>query len=388
MSPININDIFNNLIIINANQLDEFADDLESTFKSLAKEKDVDHLKVLRNKLQTTLEIESRKLSEKEKKDLRRIHEILEDMSEVIESIESENEKDIVLVDVVKKLQKKNTPLTALPDNKKSTHVLVAKRKEEISYEEAMLPLQLELVKLQRYIQESGKRVLVIFEGRDAAGKWGNIKRFMENLNPRSAKVVALVKPTEVEKGQWYFQRYLKHLPNAGEIVFFDRSWYNRAGVEPVMGFVNETDYETFLEQAPILEKMLVESGIQIIKYYFSVSKEEQAARFEERRTNPLKQYKLSPIDQFSQKLWDRYSIAEYANFSHTHTEYAPWTIVHSDDKEGSRLNAIKYLLSQFDYPDKAPAKNLKVDRKMVETGKERLETLKKEIDTNTSLFD
>jgi hypothetical protein len=171
MSPTNINDIFNHLVILNSDVLDDFADDLDATFKSLAKERDVDHLKVLRNKLQTTLEVEGKKLSEKEKKDLRRIHEMLEDMSEVIETIEKENEKDLVLVDVVKKLKKKNIPLTALPEDKKQTHVLVAKRKSDINYEEAMLPLQLELVKLQRYIQESGKRVLVIFEGRDAAGK-------------------------------------------------------------------------------------------------------------------------------------------------------------------------------------------------------------------------
>lgn len=147
------------------------------------------------------------------------------------------------------------------------------------------------------------------------------------------------------------------------------------------MGFVNKHDYEQFLEQVPLLEKMLVDSGIQLIKFYFSVSKEEQAARFEERRTNPLKQYKLSPIDQFSQKLWDRYTVAEYENFSHTHTEYAPWTIVHSDDKEASRINAIKYLLSQFDYPEKASAKELKIDKKIVETGEERIQSLKKEID-------
>ncbi|MBP9812718.1 polyphosphate kinase 2, partial [Candidatus Gracilibacteria bacterium] len=245
-------------------------------------------------------------------------------------------------------------PLEELPEDKEKTHQLVAVKKSEIDYEAEMLMLQLELTKLQKHINESGQKVLIIFEGRDAAGKGGNIKRFMEPLNPRTAKVVALMKPTEIERGQWYFQRYIQHLPNAGEIVFFDRSWYNRAGVEPVMGFVTQPDYEKFLKDAPELEKMLVKSaGIKIIKFYFSVSKAEQAARFEERRTNPLKQFKLSPIDQFSQKLWDRYTVAEYENFTRTHTDWAPWVIVNSDDKEASRINAIKYVLNQFDYPEK-----------------------------------
>ena len=171
-------------------------------------------------------------------------------------------------------------------------------------------------------------------------------------------------------------------------MVLFDRSWYNRAGVEPVMWFVNEQDYEQFLEDAPALEKMLVHSWIKIIKFYFSVSKAEQAARFDERRTNPLKQYKLSPIDQFSQKLWDRYTVAELANFTHTHTDYAPWTIVNSDDKEGSRINAIKYILNQFDYKDKCDKSELKIDRKMVLTGKEKIAILEKEVPKNIKLFD
>ncbi len=250
-----------------------------------------------------------------------------------------------------------------------------------------MLMLQLELVKLQRHIQESGEKLLIIFEGRDAAGKWGNIKRFMESLNPRSAKVVALMKPTEVEKWQWYFQRYIKHLPNAGEMVFFDRSWYNRAGVEPVMGFVDEKNYKEFLEEAPFLEKMLVKSGIKIIKFYFSVSKAEQAKRFEDRRTNPLKQYKLSPIDQFSQKLWDRYTLAEYKNFSKTHTEHAPWTIVNSDNKEASRINAIKYILSLFEYGGKINSKKLEIDGTVVLTGREKVRLLEEFIDKKKNLF-
>ena len=261
-------------------------------------------------------------------------------------------------------------------------------KKSDIEYEREMLILQMELVKLQRYIQATGKKVLIIFEGRDAAGKGWNIKRFVENLNPRNSKIVALMKPTDVEKGQWYFQRYINHLPNAGEMIFFDRSWYNRAWVEPVMGFVGKRDYEKFMEDAPQLEKMLTRSNIKIIKFYFSVSKEEQAARFLERRTNPLKQYKLSPIDQFSQKLWDRYSIAEYHMFSRTHTEHAPWTIINSDNKEESRINSIKYLLSQFDYPDKIDSDKLEIDEDIVYTGKEKIKMLEKEIDKNKSLFE
>ena len=211
----------------------------------------------------------------------------------------------------------------------------------------------------------------------------------MESLNPRSAKVVALMKPTDIEKGQWYFERYIAHLPNAGEMVFFDRSWYNRAGVEPVMGFVGKTDYESFMRDVPELEKMLVKSaGIRIVKFYFSVSKSEQAARFEERRTNPLKQFKLSPIDQFSQKLWDRYTMAEYENFTHTHTDYAPWTIVNSDDKEASRINAIKYLLSLFEYPGKISTKKLEIDPAIIHTGKEKARILKEEIARKKGLFE
>ncbi len=387
MNPLNVNDIFNNVIILNSSVLDEFRETLLEIFKRLKKEKDVDNLKVLRNKLLTTLEIEGKKMSTKERKDLKSIHEILDSMNETIEEIEKENRKSVVLVDVIKKQKKKNTALTSLPEEKQSTHVLVAKKKVEINYEDDMLELQLELVKLQRYIQESGKKVLIIFEGRDAAGKWGNIKRMMENLNPRYAKVVALMKPSETEKTEWYFQRYVSHLPHAGEMMLFDRSWYNRAWVEPVMGFVNEKDYKQFLTDVPLLEKMLVSSGIKIIKFYFSVSKEEQALRFEERRTNPLKQYKLSPIDQFSQKLWDRYTVAEYENFSHTHTDDAPWTIINSDDKEASRINAIKYILNQFDYTDRKWAK-YKLDNKMVLTGKEKVAMLEKDIPKNIKLFD
>jgi polyphosphate kinase 2 len=214
-------------------------------------------------------------------------------------------------------------------------------------------PLQIELVKLQNWVVSAGKKLVVIFEGRDAAGKGSTIKRFMEHLNPRVARVVALPKPTEQERGQWYFQRYANCLPTAGEIVFFDRSWYNRAGVERVMGFCSEAEYETFIEQAPVFEKMLSDSGTEIVKFYLSVSREEQLARFEERRTNPLKQWKLSPIDQEAQSRWDHYTEAKEQSFARTDVPEAPWVIVKSEDKMRGRLEAMRYFLSIFPYTNK-----------------------------------
>jgi polyphosphate kinase len=388
MTPTLINDILNNIITLNAETLDTFLDETKVAYKELAKAKDVDNLKVLKNRLENLLQNGQKRLSRREKKEFKRIDDMIDDIDDIIHKIEEENKVEIQLVDVVENFRKKYKAVNELPEKKKKSHVLVAMRKSDISYEEEMLMLQIELTKLQRYIQESGRKVLIIFEGRDAAGKWGNIKRFMESLNPRTAKVVALQKPTDIERGQWYFQRYIEHLPNAWEMTFFDRSWYNRAWVEPVMGFVNKSDYETFLQDTPTFEKLLVRSGIKIIKFYFSVSKDEQALRFEERRTNPLKQFKLSPIDQFSQKLWDRYTVAEYQNFLHTHTTYAPWIIVNSDDKEASRINAIKYLLSQFNYPGKVKSWLLKIDRDIVESVKDRMKTLERELDKSIELFE
>jgi len=210
----------------------------------------------------------------------------------------------------------------------------------------------------------------------------------MEYLNPRAAKVVALQKPTEEEKTQWYFQRYLKHLPNGGEMALFDRSWYNRGGVEPVMGFVNKKNYEKFMIDTPKLEEMLIESGVKIIKLYYSVSKAEQAARFDERKRNPLKQYKLSPIDQFSQQLWKKYTLAEYHNFKNTSSKKSPWVIINSDDKKASRINSIKYVLSLFDYPEKISDKELKYDPKIVITAEQKIDVLKDEIDKDADLFE
>jgi len=223
-------------------------------------------------------------------------------------------------------------------------------------YEEQKAQLQVELLKMQAWVKASGQRVVILFEGRDAAGKGGTIKRFMEHLNPRGAHVVALDKPTEREKGEWYFQRYIKHLPSAGEIVLFDRSWYNRAGVERVMGFCSPSQYREFMRQAPQLERMLVNDGIHLMKYWFSVSPDMQRRRFEERRTDPLKRWKLSPIDMASIDKWDEYTRAKEAMFFYTDTADAPWVVIKSDDKQRARLACMRHLLSRLPYPEKDKA--------------------------------
>jgi polyphosphate kinase 2 len=221
------------------------------------------------------------------------------------------------------------------------------------SYEKHKEELQVELLKVQSWVKETGQRIVVIFEGRDAAGKGGTIKRFMEHLNPRAARVVALEKPTDHERGQWYFQRYVKHLPTEGEMVFFDRSWYNRAGVERVMGFCDSLEYLEFMRQVPDLERMLVRSGIRFFKFWFSVTHEEQERRFNARSGDPLKQWKLSPIDQESQGKWNEYTEAKEAMFFYTDTADSPWTIIKSDDKKRARLNCMQHFLSELDYPGK-----------------------------------
>ena len=221
------------------------------------------------------------------------------------------------------------------------------------AYEKHKEELQVELLKVQSWVKETGQRIVILFEGRDAAGKGGTIKRFMEHLNPRAARVVALEKPTDHERGEWYFQRYIKHLPTEGEMVFFDRSWYNRAGVERVMGFCDSLEYLEFMRQVPDLERMLVRSGIRLFKFWFSVTHEEQERRFNSRIGDPLKQWKLSPIDRESQDKWDEYTEAKEAMFFYTDTADAPWTIVKSDDKKRARLNCMQHFLSQLDYPGK-----------------------------------
>ncbi|MEJ1161512.1 polyphosphate kinase 2 [Prosthecomicrobium sp. N25] len=220
-------------------------------------------------------------------------------------------------------------------------------------YEAHKLELQRELLKAQHWVEQTGQKIVVLFEGRDAAGKGGTIKRFTEHMNPRTARVVALQKPTEREKTQWYFQRYIAHLPAAGEIVMFDRSWYNRAGVERVMGFCTPTEYLEFMRQCPDYERMLVRSGIRLYKYWFSVTREEQRRRFMSRETDPLKQWKLSPIDRASLDKWDDYTEAKEAMFFYTDTADAPWVIVKSNDKMRARLNAMQHFLSSLPYPNK-----------------------------------
>ena len=220
-------------------------------------------------------------------------------------------------------------------------------------YETEKKKLQVELLKVQNWVKMTGQKIVVIFEGRDAAGKGGTIKRFMEHLNPRAAKVVALEKPTHHEMGQWYFQRYIEHLPTRGEILFLDRSWYNRAGVERVMGFCSQVQYLEFMRQCPELEQMLVNSNIQLFKYYFSVTKKEQRARFVAREHDVLKQWKLSPVDLAAVSLWSEYTRAKEAMFFYTDTAACPWTIIKSDDKKRARLNCMQDFLSRLDYPDK-----------------------------------
>ena len=257
--------------------------------------------------------------------------------------------------------------------DKESKYVTIKVKKKKLKYEKELVKLQIELLKLQSYVKEKGLKVLILTEGRDAAGKGGTIKRITEHLNPRGCRVVALEKPSDVERTQWYFQRYIKHLPSAGEIVIFDRSWYNRGGVEPVMGFCTNEEHNMFLRQVPKLEEMLVNSGIILFKFYFSVSKEEQKARFDSRKDDPLKQYKLSPVDQQSQILWEQYTLAKYSMLLASNTDFAPWTIIVSNDKKKARLNTIKSILARIDYPKKISKKELEVDEKLVKTGSQEI---------------
>lgn len=239
----------------------------------------------------------------------------------------------------------------------KENNISIDKTLNKLKYEAELLMLQAEFVNLQKWIAQKKKRVAVIFEGRDAAGKGGSIKRFKEHLNPRTSRVVALARPTEVEQGQWYFRRYIKVLPNPGEIVFFDRSWYNRAVVEPVMGFCTKEQYEKFIIQVPEFEHLLYEDNLKIFKFWFSISKEEQKSRFNARLSNPLKRWKFSPVDVKGQELWDRYTHYKEQMFSKTHTNFSPWIIVKTNDKKQARLESMRYILSLFDYEGKGESK-------------------------------
>ena len=237
------------------------------------------------------------------------------------------------------------------------------KRKQ---YESEKKVLQIELLKIQKWVNETGKKVVLIFEGRDAAGKGGTIKRFMEHINPRGAKVVALSVPSESERGQWYFQRYIQRLPTQGEIVLFDRSWYNRAVIEPVMGFCTDKQYQQFLDQVPEVERTLVDSGIILFKFWFSVSREEQFRRFRSRELDPLKQWKLSPVDREVLAKWDDVTAARVEMFKRTHTSFAPWTVIRSDDKKRARLNCIRHVLHQLPYDHKDKSVSVSPDPKIL----------------------
>ena len=266
-------------------------------------------------------------------------------------------------------------------DTKEDEHhgkIQVWMKKSEVKYEKELRKLQVELIKFQNHVKDKGLKVLIVVEGRDAAGKGGTIKRITEHLNPRGARVVALSKPSDTERTQWYFQRYIQHLPSAGEIVLFDRSWYNRAGVEPVMGFCTQEEHKEFLREVPKFETMMANSGIIFFKFYFSVGKDEQAKRFRERKTDPLKQFKLSPVDEKSQEMWDQYTIAKYSMLLASNNPRCPWTIILSDDKKKARLNTIKHLLQNVDYPDKVKKKHLETDPEILRSGKEEIEIMEK----------
>lgn len=256
-----------------------------------------------------------------------------------------------------------------------------------LGYEIELKRMQIELMKLQTHMKNTGERILAIFEGRDAAGKGGTIKRFVEHLNPRHARVVALTKPNETEGTQWYFQRYISHLPAAGEIVFFDRSWYNRAMVEPVMGFCSDEQNKRFLKDVPMLEELIVKDGIKLFKFYFSVSKEEQKKRFESRKTDPLKHYKLSPVDNLAQQYWDQYSIRKFQMLSETNRTIAPWTIVRSDNKKYARINCMKFLLSHMQYADKLPDADLVPHPEVIVSGIDELKHMEDNLMKPSNLF-
>lgn len=258
----------------------------------------------------------------------------------------------------------------------KSKRVSIWVKEETLIYEKELKRLQIELLKMQNYVKEKGLKIMMIFEGRDAAGKGGTIKRITEHLNPRGARVVALDKPSDTEKTQWYFQRYTHYLPSAGEIVLFDRSWYNRGGVEPVMGFCSQEEHKEFLHEVPDFERMLVNSDIIMLKFYFSVSKQEQSRRFNKRKTDPLKQYKLSSVDEKSQEMWDKYTIAKYSMLLASHTAHAPWTVIRSDDKKKARINTIRHILSHIQYPNKIKTKHLRPDHDILIAGEQEIKNM------------
>ena len=288
-----------------------------------------------------------------------------------------------------KKIKKKLTEHTSFKNvNKKKIkgRKPVWVKKFTLEYEEELNKLQIELLKWQKHVIANEQRVLLLFEGRDAAGKGGTIKRIVEHLNPRGARVVALLKPSDRERTQWYFQRYIQHLPSAGEIVLFDRSWYNRAMVEPTMGFCTDEENKRFLKDTPMLEAMLVKNGILLFKFFFSVSKEEQLRRFKGRETDPLKQYKISPVDREAQERWDDYTVRKFQMLNETNRTISPWTIIRSDNKKKARLNCIKHILSKVEYKGKIPQEELVTDPEVLISGIDEIRFMEDHLMTGVEL--
>lgn len=309
----------------------------------------------------------------KKKSDKKQLEQIYKDATE--NWIKQEDGKQVGIQ--TKKVCDKDEKNCKEVEKKKKNKVKIWIKASTVEYEKELASLQVELLKMQNHVKKTGEKILLIFEGRDAAGKGGTIKRLTEHLNPRGCRVVALEKPSEVEKTQWYFQRYVSHLPSGGEIVIFDRSWYNRAMVEPVMNFCTQEEHKRFLSDVAGFEEMLVKTGgILLIKFYFSVSKAEQARRFKSRKTDPLKQFKLSPVDQLSQKLWDKYTLAKLQMLMASNRTLTPWTIVRSDDKKIARLNCIKHVLSTINYEGKTTELSLNTDPKIIVDGIQEIEQI------------
>lgn len=281
---------------------------------------------------------------------------------------------------------KEHTAFDNIDRKKSKNRRAVWIRKSTLEYEEELHKIQIELSKWQRYVIENEQRFLLIFEGRDAAGKGGTIKRIVEYLNPRGARVVALLKPSDRERTQWYFQRYFQQLPAGGEIVLFDRSWYNRAMVEPVMGFCTDEEHKRFLKDVPMIEEILIKNGIVLFKFFFSISKEEQMLRFKSRKKDLLKQYKISPVDLMAQEKWDDYTVRKFQMLNETNRTISPWTIIRSDNKKKARLNCIKYILSNVVYDNKISPEELQVDPEVVVSGIEEIKFMEDHLMTGMEL--
>jgi polyphosphate kinase 2 len=273
-----------------------------------------------------------------------------------------------------------STALKSIEKGKKKKSEPVWVKTATIEYELELKKLQIELLKMQNYIKARGKRCVMLFEGRDAAGKGGTIKRIIQYLNPRGARVVALEKPSNKEQTQWFFQRYVQHLPSAGEMVLFARSWYNRAMVEPIMGFCTDLQNKRFIKDVPMFEEMLVKDGIIFFKFYFSVSKKEQLRRFDSREVHPLKQYKISPVDKLAQDLWDQYTVKKFQMLSETNRTIAPWIIIRSDNKKKARLNCIKHILTHIQYDDRIDTKKLQLDPNIIISGIDELKYMEEHL--------